>query len=280
MTLLLATVAGLLAGRIGWLMLRPLLRESPFIRENYRGRALPTAAGIVLPVALLVVEAGRSVAGAAGAGEIGGLSSARLAAVTVVVGFGLLGLLDDLGGTGDARGMRGHVAQLARGRLTTGGVKLIGGLAVALIAVAPTAGRRLAYLAVDALLVAAAANLGNLFDRRPGRVGKVALLAFAGLAIGARASSLLSPVAVVIGAGAGLLVEDLHEHLMLGDAGANVLGGVLGLGVVLTASPLTCAIVLAIVLALNLASEVVSFSRVIDAVPPLRFLDGAGRRDP
>jgi hypothetical protein len=29
---------------------------------------------------------------------------------------------------------------------------------------------------------------------------------------------------------------------------------------------------------LNLASEAVSFSRVIDAVPPLRALDRAGRR--
>jgi hypothetical protein len=33
-----------------------------------------------------------------------------------------------------------------------------------------------------------------------------------------------------------------------------------------------------LLLALNLMSEVVSFSSVIDAVPPLRYLDRLGRR--
>jgi UDP-N-acetylmuramyl pentapeptide phosphotransferase/UDP-N-acetylglucosamine-1-phosphate transferase len=65
---------------------------------------------------------------------------------------------------------------------------------------------------------------------------------------------------------------------MLGDAGANVLGGVLGLAVVLECSRTTRNIVLVVLIALNLASELVSFSRVIDRVPPLRWLDRLGRR--
>jgi hypothetical protein len=36
--------------------------------------------------------------------------------------------------------------------------------------------------------------------------------------------------------------------------------------------------VLAALLAANLASEVVSFTRVIEAIPPLRAIDRAGRR--
>jgi UDP-N-acetylmuramyl pentapeptide phosphotransferase/UDP-N-acetylglucosamine-1-phosphate transferase len=67
---------------------------------------------------------------------------------------------------------------------------------------------------------------------------------------------------------------------MLGDAGANALGGALGLGVVMAGSGTTRLVVLAMLVAVNLASEVVSFSRVIDAVPPLRLLDRAGRRHP
>jgi UDP-N-acetylmuramyl pentapeptide phosphotransferase/UDP-N-acetylglucosamine-1-phosphate transferase len=66
---------------------------------------------------------------------------------------------------------------------------------------------------------------------------------------------------------------------MLGDTGANALGGALGVGVVLTASDLALAIVLAALAAANVLSELVSFSRIIDAVPPLRALDRAGRRD-
>jgi UDP-N-acetylmuramyl pentapeptide phosphotransferase/UDP-N-acetylglucosamine-1-phosphate transferase len=76
---------------------------------------------------------------------------------------------------------------------------------------------------------------------------------------------------------AGLLAADLRERLMLGDAGANALGAALGLGVVLTASPAARTAVLIAVVALNLASEVVSFSRIIDGVAPLRALDRLGR---
>src|SRR5207249_3875396 len=62
-TLVLAVLAGLLAGRLVWLTLRPTFARPVFQRENYRGRALPTAAGAVIPVALLLVEGGRALLG-------------------------------------------------------------------------------------------------------------------------------------------------------------------------------------------------------------------------
>lgn len=64
---------------------------------------------------------------------------------------------------------------------------------------------------------------------------------------------------------------------MLGDAGANVVGAALGLGVVLACSPGARNAVLLVVAALNLVSERVSFSRVIAATPPLRAADRWGR---
>jgi len=64
---------------------------------------------------------------------------------------------------------------------------------------------------------------------------------------------------------------------MLGDAGANPLGAVLGVGVVVACSPDVRLAVLALVAVLNLLSEAVSYSKVIDRVPPLRFLDQLGR---
>ena len=65
---------------------------------------------------------------------------------------------------------------------------------------------------------------------------------------------------------------------MLGDAGANVLGAVLGLGVVAACGPGARDVALVAVAAMNVAGEVVSFSRVIESFPPLRALDRAGRR--
>jgi UDP-N-acetylmuramyl pentapeptide phosphotransferase/UDP-N-acetylglucosamine-1-phosphate transferase len=279
MTVFVAVVAGFLAARLLWLLLRGALSEPAFLRDNYRGHSLPTAGGLLLLLGYVLVEAGRAVAGAAGAGDAGE-SGARLAVGVAVLGFGSLGLLDDLAGRGDARGFRGHAVALARGRLTTGGVKLLGGAAVAIVVVAPSAGRSAPRLLVGAALVALSANLGNLFDRSPGRALKVGLAAFLALAVGTLAAAVLVPVAVVAGGAAAMLLDDLHERLMLGDTGANALGAVLGLGVVLSCSFRTCAVTLAVVAGLNLASELVSFSRVIDAVPPLRALDRAGRRHP
>jgi hypothetical protein len=59
--------------------------------------------------------------------------------------------------------------------------------------------------------------------------------------------------------------------------GANVLGAALGLGVVVACGPLVRTFVLLALVALNLASELVSFSAVIARVPPLRAADRLGR---
>ncbi len=279
MTLAVGAVAGLLAGRLLWLLLRPTFAGQPaLLRQNHRGRPVATAAGVVLPLTLLLVEGGRAVAATAGVGAAGGPSAARAAVLVAALGFGLVGVFDDLAGTGERRGFRGHLGALRSGRLTTGAAKLLVGGAVALVTVAPAAGGSAARLLADAALVALSANLANLLDRAPGRATKSGLAAFLVLAVATGAPSALAAVAVVAGAAGALLVDDLHERLMLGDAGANVLGGTIGLGAVLVCAPGTRTVALVVVVALNLASEFVSFSRVIDAVRPLRALDRAGRR--
>ncbi|MDQ1373061.1 MAG: hypothetical protein QOJ09_399 [Actinomycetota bacterium] len=271
MRLVLAAFAGIVVGRASWMLLRPAFAHPALDRTNYRDRHLPTAAGLVLPLTLLVVEAARVLVSPPGAG--------RLAVVVAVCGLALLGLLDDLAGTGDARGFRGHVAALVQGRLTTGGAKLLGGGAVALVAASVGSGDpSMVRLLASAAVVALAANLGNLFDRAPGRAIKVGTLGTAVLVVATAGALVLTDVLVVAGAALALLPEDLHEQLMLGDTGANALGGALGVGVVLTAGDTALAVVLAVLVAANLTSELVSFTRIIDRVPPLRALDRAGRR--
>lgn len=248
-----------------------------FERENYRQRRLPTAVGLLVALVALAVDALVALAVAAGA-EPDAAAVAGLRLVTVAaLGFALLGLLDDLGGAGESGGFGGHLRSLAGGRLTTGAIKLFGGAAVAVVVVSVREPDSVGRLLADGALVALAANLGNLFDRAPGRTTKVALVALVALVVAAGAEPVLAGVALVVGAGAGLLPADLAERLMLGDAGANVLGAVLGLGVVLACAPATRTGVLVVVALLNLISERVSFSRVIAAVPPLRAADRWGR---
>jgi hypothetical protein len=204
---------------------------------------------------------------------------ARRAVVAAVVGFGILGLLDDLTGDTATTGYRGHLRALLRGEVTTGVLKIAGGGVVALVATAMAVdGRGLGWILLDAMLVALGANLANLFDRRPGRVGKFTVVTGAIVCIAAQADPAVAGTALVAGGALGLLRPDLREELMLGDTGANPMGAAVALGVVVAFGPAVRIGVLVVVLALNLASEKVSFTAVISGNRVLRRLDELGRQ--
>ena len=85
-------------------------------------------------------------------------------------------------------------------------------------------------------------------------------------------------VAGPLGAALAVLPADLAERVMLGDCGANSAGALLGLRLAALPERGARAVLLGAVVALNLASEKVSFTRVIEATPVLRELDRLGRR--
>lgn len=275
LVLAVALLGGLAGGAAVWSMLGHVFETPLFLRTNVRGAQVPVAAGVVLPVVLLGVGAAFVVIDAANILDVP--QNALAVSVLAAAGFGLLGLFDDLAGDRSAQGFGGHLRALRAGKLTTGAVKLFGGAALAILVAAPTGRERFWVLVADAALIALSANLANLFDRAPGRLAKASLLAAVPIAAVAGIDPSLAGPAVVVGALLALLVQDLRERLMLGDSGANVLGATLALAVVLTTATSTRAVVLVVVGALNLASERVSFSRVIDRVAPLRWFDGLGR---
>lgn len=148
-----------------------------------------------------------------------------------------------------------------------------------------------------ALIVALSANVLNLLDRRPGRATKVALawwlltlvpasLFGSAWSLGPHETSTGTGwfewhaaalwAAGAVGASAGLLRSELAERHMLGDTGVNPVGAILGMATVVAYPSSVEWAVLAVLAALNLASERWSFSRIIDAVPPLRWLDRLG----
>lgn len=276
MGVVIAWIVGFLAVRFLLISGRELVQADALRRINYRGIVVYTAAGIVIAMAALIIEAGRSALGAVGLGDEPGLNLARQPVLFAALGFAFLGFLDDVLG-GEDRGFKGHLKALSHGRLTSGMVKLLGGAAIALVLASVPGFVTWQRLLSDAVLIALAANLANLLDRAPGRTIKYSLVAYVPLAIAAGTGSVGVAVAPVMGAAVGVLPEDLREHVMLGDTGANILGGVLGLMVVLVCGRgMRNGVLVALVL-LNLASEFVSFSRVIQAVPPLRWFDSLGR---
>ena len=243
---------------------RPPGGPKAWSRTNHRGE----------PVTLLE---GPAVAVGAIAGVLSwrltGSASGRASAAIAIGGAGAaaFGAYDDLAGSGDRRGFRGHLGALRHGEVTTGAVKL-GGIGATGIVSAVLAGGSPADVVVNAGLVAGGANLLNLFDLRPGRAIKVAV-ASAALIGAAGQDSVAPPVAAAL----ALLPEDLGERAMLGDAGANALGAMLGASAAGLSRP-TRIVLLAGIAGLTAASEKVSFTKVIERTPALRWLDMLGRR--
>ena len=241
---------------------RPPGGPKAWSRTNHRGE----------PVTLL--EGPAVAAGAIAAVLAQGVQSGwRPAAAMVMGGAGAaaFGAYDDLAGSGDRRGFRGHLGALRHGEVTTGAVKL-GGIGATGIISAALAGGSPADVILNAGLVAGSANLLNLFDLRPGRAIKVA--AVSGSLLGAAGQD---SVAAPLGAALALLPEDLGERAMLGDAGANALGAMLGDSA--AGLPRSARIaLLAGIAGLTAASEKVSFTKVIARTPALNWLDMLGRR--
>src|SRR5215217_3414483 len=217
------------------------LARSSLARVNYRHREVVAGLGLLLPLGLLVWAAPLAVAARVDplrAGRAGLLAPSGLAVVVAGLAFVVLGLVDDLiEDPGGRRGFRGHLRALVTGRLTGGGIKLLGGALAGLLAasMATPPDRPPWAVLLGGLVVASAANTAHLLD--------------------------------------------LREEGMLGDAGANALGAVVG--TLLLAGPMWLVwAAAAILFTLQLASERVSFSRVIEGNRVLRAGDRLGRRGP
>jgi UDP-N-acetylmuramyl pentapeptide phosphotransferase/UDP-N-acetylglucosamine-1-phosphate transferase len=240
---------------------------APWRRTNHAGREVTLLGG---PALALAATAG-AVAGAP--------AGTRAAAALVGTVSGLVGGYDDLAGARPEqsrdKGLAGHLRALRAGRVSAGAVKVAGiGAAAAAAALLTRSDRGLADAVVTTGLVAGTANLVNLLDLRPGRAAKAAALA-AAAGLGGPSGAL---VAGPLGASLAVLPADLRERVMLGDCGANAVGALLGLRLAAVPGRPARAGALAAVVGLTLASERVSFTRVIEATPGLRALDRLGRR--
>ena len=273
----LAALAGALTGFLTARALAGVRIKAPpvgSIRTNVSGRPVPVVLGGPLAVGAL---AGMGLVAAVDllAWKRGVSGTATAGAALLIVAMTLAGHLDDRRGDELDRGFRGHLRAARRGRITGGLVKLITGGLAGLAAGALVADGAKVFLVGAS--VALAANLINLTDRAPGRAGKAWLIVAAPLLIWGDPGWAVA-AAPLAGALLGCLGADLGERAMLGDAGANPLGAVVGLG--LGASLPSPFLVLAVLLLLagNLSSERWSFSGVIERTWWLRAVDRLGRK--
>ena len=280
---------GVCAG-LGYVLRRKRIKASQWERTNFHGVTVSLRGGVAM--------AGAAVASAAVASALSDQPRAALGGVVASLGGGLAGYIDDVDqGAHDggkvAKGLKGHLGALAHGQVTTGVIKIAGIGASALAASALVGSKatsvsgKAADLALNTVLIAGTANLANLLDLRPGRALKATVLVATPLSYFscAAAKTPASPASAQRLLASGLnaaaitaLVEDLQETTMLGDTGANAAGALLGTSLAANDSwKLRLGTTLGVV-GLILASEKVSFSKVIAANPALNWLDQLWRR--
>jgi len=204
------------------------------------------------------------------------------------LGAGAFGALDDLLGADSSKGLRGHLAAARRGEVTTGAIKVAGLGATGLLAawigdrsrIRTQSDEQIQPIAtlVGGAVIAGSANVANLLDLRPGRTLKaVLLLAGAIIAGGSGTPRCAATAGAAAGAAMVALPGDLAGRSMLGDTGANSAGALLGAALVARTGLRGRLLALAVVTTLTLASEKVSFTKVIESTPGLRELDALGR---
>ena len=279
---------------------RPPGGAATWTRTNHRGEQLTLLEGPALTAGSVAVSA------------LGPGLPPRVRAALAVAGTGAaaFGGYDDLAGSGSRRGFRGHLGALASGEVTTGAVKLGGIGATGLVSAALLGGgpvdvavnagpggrrRQPAEPVRPAPRSRAQGGAGQRdapgHGRAPGRRSARADAADGrrchrarrdprarGGARGRPGPGALLTVAAPLGAAIALLPEDLGERAMLGDAGANALGALLGVAAAASLSRPARLALLAMITGLTAASEVVSFTAVIERTPALRWLDMLGRR--
>lgn len=280
---------GVCAG-LGYVLRRKRIKASQWERTNFHGVTVSLRGGVAM--------AGASVASAAVASALSDQPRAALGGAVAALGGAVAGYIDDVDqGAHDggkvAKGLKGHLGALAHGQVTTGVIKIAGIGASALAASALVGSKatsvsgKVADLVLNTVLIAGTANLANLLDLRPGRALKATVLVAAPLSYFscADAKTPASPASAQRLLASGLnaaaitaLVEDLQETTMLGDTGANAAGALLGTSLAANDSwKLRLGAALGVV-GLILASEKVSFSKVIAANPALNWLDQLWRR--
>ena len=287
---------------IGMRMLAPSLESSARTVTNYRGCRVHDGLGIVWVFwvgGMVLLLIGMGIANRSGYPTADVFASSSivpmiwatlaLGSVMVIPSF-VFGMIDDSYGDGSIRGFRGHVRELARGRFSTGGLKLVGigvaSLLVGLVIAQQVAGG-VPRVVFAALLIALSANFVNLTDLRPGRALKTYSLMLAGACVMVPFTWGEGPAEGIVGAlllfvaGVGPVAAvwryDLSERGMLGDAGANPAGALVGVFFAMW-WPLWGVIALVVLLGvLNVVSEKVSFSSAIENSTLLRWFDGLGQ---
>jgi UDP-N-acetylmuramyl pentapeptide phosphotransferase/UDP-N-acetylglucosamine-1-phosphate transferase len=259
----------ILLERVVLSFLTGMLTEAGAVRKNYKGVDIPVSIGLSFPVVVMLVLLIYAF--------MQWYEDSYHLYVLALMSVSFLGFIDDMLGQRDTLGFKGHFGALFKGRLTTGGLKALGGGLVAFFIAFFVSGGWFDTI-LNTLILALFTNMLNLLDLRPGRAVK-GFLFFAVvivlLAWGKVDWVLLMPLA---GAVLGYFRYDLSARVMMGDAGSNVLGLALGYLVVTSLSIYSRIGVVLFLIGMHILTEKYSLTAIIEKTAFLRYIDNMGRR--
>lgn len=264
-------ITGILLTFISFIFLKNTLNNELTLRTNYRDKKITCLGGLFFLTSFLMLSLIMFIVN----NKDSSVFAISLNTILLVIGFAVLGLIDDLIGNKDSQGFKGHILTIFKGKLSTGGLKLFGGPLICFIALYPSV-QSLGYktIIVDVVAISLIANLVNLFDLAPGRSLKISILS---VVICVSIVSQYEWQYGVLGILLVLLYLDLKEYMMIGDIGSNMIGALVGFNIVNIATLNQTYIIVAVAFALNLLSEFISFSKIINSFLPLRLLDTLGQ---
>lgn len=247
-----------------------MLLKNGSVALNYREETIPVGMGLLFVLVQSILMFTSTIY------LIGIDQSIILSYIICIILIGLIGMIDDFIGEEDIKGFKGHIKSLFKGRLTTGGLKAVVGLLLAII-FSVFLSNNLIEMIVNVLLVTLFTNIINLFDLRPGRSNKVFLLLSTVLIITANIIDYNFIIYSAMGIILVYIRYDLKAKSMMGDVGSNALGMTLGTFCVLTQTLNLKLIYLIILIVLHIISEFSSFSKIIKNNKFLNYLDNIGR---
>ncbi|SCY98926.1 MraY family glycosyltransferase [Alkaliphilus peptidifermentans] len=246
-----------------------LLKGANILRKNYKGDSIPVGMGIAL-IPVLILNSTIILSYKDRSSEI------VLVFLLGNLTMAFIGIIDDLIGNRDTLGIKGHMGALARGRLTTGGLKAVMGIMIALF-ISILLSTNVVDLLVNLLIIALMTNLINLLDLRPGRGIKAFFtisIIFLIIGLTKESEELLF---IMLGYLIIYFPKDLKGKYMMGDVGSNTLGVNLGIIAAISFSTFTKVIIVSILIFIHLFAERYSITDVIKKIKILNFIDELGR---
>ncbi len=224
---------------------------------NYLGEKVATSGGIILLISLLSLQPFYFFYNK-------GCTFNHFSALFYFAGVTMLGLIDDLWGDKKCKGFNGHFRMLWREKVVSTGVyKAAGGFLLGTITSAIVGGGYFYEWILRGIFLALFSNFFNLLDTRPARAAKVFIIIFLVSIIFFR--ELFLTLFPLLSALYIYLFWESERKIMLGDAGAYLLGGALGFSLVFLFSLRWLIIFIILLFFIHFYCEKYSLSKILEA---------------